>query len=69
MTVIMTTKLTSLGLDDDDDNDDAVELIDCRNPLHFLNTILVSSHMYPENPEGTRVTVGSINRLIYYMIT
>ena len=24
-------------------------------------TILVSSHMYPENPEGTRVIVGSMN--------
>ena len=27
----------------------------------FLNTIFVSSHMYPENPEGTRVIVGSMN--------
>ena len=45
MTMIMTTKITSLGLYDDDD-DDVVELIDCRNPLHFLNTIFVSSPMY-----------------------
>ena len=29
--------------------------------LYFLNTIFVSSHMYPENPEGTQVIVGSIN--------
>ena len=27
----------------------------------FLNTIFVSSHMYPENPEGTQVIVGSKN--------
>ena len=27
----------------------------------FLNTIFVSSHMYPENPEGTQVIVGSMN--------
>ena len=27
----------------------------------FLNTIFVSSHMYPENPEGTQVIVGSVN--------
>ena len=27
----------------------------------FINTIFVSSHMYPENPEGTRVIVGSMN--------
>ena len=27
----------------------------------FLNTILVSSHIYPENPEGTQVIVGSMN--------
>ena len=27
----------------------------------FYNTIFVSSHMYPENPEGTQVIVGSIN--------
>ena len=25
----------------------------------FLNTNFVSSHMYPENPEGTQVIVGS----------
>ena len=29
--------------------------------LYFFNTIFVSSHMYPENPEGTQVIVGSIN--------
>ena len=27
----------------------------------FLNTNFVSSHMYPENPEGTQVIVGSMN--------
>ena len=27
----------------------------------FVNTIFVSSHMYPENPEGTQVIVGSMN--------
>ena len=26
-----------------------------------FKTIFVSSHMYPENPEGTRVIVGSLN--------
>ena len=29
--------------------------------LIFLNTIFVLSHMYPENPEGTQVIVGSMN--------
>ena len=29
--------------------------------MFFLNTIFVSSHMYPENPEGTQVIVGSMN--------
>ena len=29
--------------------------------LFFFNTIFVSSHMYPENPEGTQVIVGSMN--------
>ena len=27
----------------------------------FFYTIFVSSHMYPENPEGTQVIVGSMN--------
>ena len=27
----------------------------------FFNTVFVSSHMYPENPEGTQVIVGSMN--------
>ena len=27
----------------------------------FFNTIFVSSYMYPENPEGTQVIVGSKN--------
>ena len=27
----------------------------------FKNTIFVSSHIYPENPEGTQVIVGSMN--------
>ena len=29
--------------------------------LQFFNTIFVSSHMYPENPEETQVIVGSMN--------
>ena len=29
--------------------------------IFFSNTIFVSSHMYPENPEGTQVIVGSMN--------
>ena len=29
--------------------------------LLFFNTIFVSSHMYPENPERTQVIVGSMN--------
>ena len=31
------------------------------NSILFLNTIFVSSLMYPENPEGTQVIVGSKN--------
>ena len=31
------------------------------NIIFFLNTIFVSSHLYPENPEGTEVIVGSMN--------
>ena len=27
----------------------------------FKNTIFVSSHMYPEYPEGTQIIVGSMN--------
>ena len=27
----------------------------------FKNTIFVSSHVYPENPEGTQIIVGSMN--------
>ena len=33
----------------------------------FLNTIFVSSHMYPENPEETQVIVGSMNIIIIIM--
>ena len=29
--------------------------------LCVFNTMFVSSHMYPENPEGTQVIVGSMN--------
>ena len=29
--------------------------------LFLFNTIFVSSHMYPVNPEGTQVIVGSMN--------
>ena len=32
-----------------------------KNFFFFFNTIFVSSHMYPENPEGTQVIVGSMN--------
>ena len=27
----------------------------------FFNIIFVSSHMYPENPKGTQVILGSVN--------
>ena len=30
--------------------------------LDVFNTIFVSSHMYPENPEGTRVIAGSMKK-------
>ena len=30
-------------------------------PFFPFNTIFVSSHMYPENPEGSQVIVGSMN--------
>ena len=33
---------------------------DRRRPSS-VNTIFVLSHMYPENPEGTQVIVGSVN--------
>ena len=29
--------------------------------MSVFNIIFVSSHMYPENPEGTQVIVGSMN--------
>ena len=32
-----------------------------RMSWNFLNTFFVSSHMYPENSEGTQVIVGSMN--------
>ena len=32
----------------------------------FFNKILVSSYMYPENPGGTQVTVGSMNMDMVY---
>ena len=28
---------------------------------YVFNTVFVSSHMYPENPEGTQVIEGSMN--------
>ena len=31
----------------------------------FVITIFVSSHKYPENPEGTQIIVGSIEHGIY----
>ena len=36
------------------------EILD-RVVFLFFYTIFVSSHMYPENPEGTQVIVGSMN--------
>ena len=33
--------------------------------IHFLTQFFVSSHMYPENPEGTQVIVGSMNMGYY----
>ena len=40
----------------------ALSLSKSRHRLHiFFNTTFVSSHMYPENPEGTQVIVGSMN--------
>ena len=36
--------------------------------LIFFNTIFVSSHMYPENPEETHIIVGSLNMGYIYMI-
>ena len=33
----------------------------------FSNTIFVSSHMYPENPEETQVIVGSMNLVYIYI--
>ena len=35
--------------------------IESLSQISFFNTIFVSSHMYPENPEGTQVIVGSMN--------
>ena len=35
------------------------------NNIYIFNTIFVSSHMYPENPEGTQAIVGSINMGYY----
>ena len=36
-------------------------IIYSENSKWIFNTIFVSSHMYPENPEGTQVIVGSMN--------
>ena len=39
-------------------------ITNARYTLHlflFFNTIFVSSHMYPENPEGTQIIRGSMN--------
>ena len=41
-----------------------LNMFPCNNGLYtiyFFNTIFVSSHMYPENPEGTQVIVDSMN--------
>ena len=49
--------------DDDDENNNYVDA--CKHD--FLNTIFVSSHINPENPEGTRVIVGSMNLYRIYI--
>ena len=36
-------------------------MLNFRYFISFFNTSFVSSHMYPENPEGTQVIVGSTN--------
>ena len=36
-------------------------LLWCLFIFYFSNTIFVPSHMYPENPGGSRVTVSSMN--------
>ena len=40
---------------------DKKKLADIKKVACFFNTIFVSSHMHPENPEGTQVIVGSMN--------
>ena len=43
-----------------------LDLVWCNShstPFIFLNTIFVSSHMYPENPDGSRVNIGRIQAL------
>ena len=42
-------------------NGDGILYVKNCDFLMFFNTIFVSSHMYPENPEGTQVIVGSMN--------
>ena len=37
------------------------KLLEVWRKLFFFNTIFVSSHMYPENPEGTQVIVDLMN--------
>ena len=39
----------------------AVRIVQILNHFIFFNTIFVSIHMYPENPEATQVIVGSMN--------
>ena len=33
----------------------------CNHQLFFKTQFLCQTHMYPENPEGTQVIVGSMN--------
>ena len=37
--------------------------------IFFLNTIFVSSHMYPENPEGTQVIFSDVLEVGLFHIT
>ena len=39
----------------------SILILSFRTHVFFLNTIFVSIHMYPENPERTQVIVGSMN--------
>ena len=42
-------------------HDGTLKMCCLHSTVLFFNTIFVSSHMYPENSEGTQVIVGSMN--------